>query len=270
MNVIDVGSWNGVTADAQQETCPCRLRARRRRADGDLLRRRRVARRPGAGLTDSDWHASAPEEQDMDFRRVAMTDSRTRTMIEQHQLWVATTGKSGRQLVSEDLDFRGAQLPEIALVDAEIPGADFSTASMARTDLSGCNLASAKCRAADFSNAAFAKSNLDYADFTAATLIGVNLRRASLIEAVLTQASLEHADLRGANLSGADLRGASLAYSRFDRAFLDGTKLGGANLRGATGIEALSTCRIDIGVSDAPELQEGEAAKKWLFHAAKA
>jgi hypothetical protein len=46
--------------------------------------------------------------------------------------------------------------------------------------------------------------------------------------------------------------------------------LGGANLRGATGIEALATCRIDVGVSDASDLREREAAKKGLLHAVKA
>jgi hypothetical protein len=74
---------------------------------------------------------------------------------------------------------------------------------------------------------------------------------AASIEAVLTEADLGRAALRGTNLSGADLRGASLAGSQLDQAFLDGTKLGGANLRGATGIEALATCRIDVGVSGA-------------------
>jgi uncharacterized protein YjbI with pentapeptide repeats len=64
-------------------------------------------------------------------------------------------------------------------VDAEIPGTDFSAASMARADLSGCNLAR-QIAGDDFSNAALVKSNLDYADFTAASLVGLNLGRASL------------------------------------------------------------------------------------------
>jgi hypothetical protein len=51
---------------------------------------------------------------------------------------VGDAGKVG-QLVSEDLDFRGAELTEIEFI-AEIPGADFSAASDCG-DLSGCNLA---------------------------------------------------------------------------------------------------------------------------------
>jgi uncharacterized protein YjbI with pentapeptide repeats len=42
--------------------------------------------------------------------------------------------------MSPKASLAGAELPEIELVDAEIPGADFSAASMVRTGLSGRNL----------------------------------------------------------------------------------------------------------------------------------
>jgi uncharacterized protein YjbI with pentapeptide repeats len=64
-------------------------------------------------------------------------------------------------------------------VDAEIPGADFSAASVARAYLSGCNLAR-QIAGDNFSNAVLVKSNLDYTDFTAVRLVGLNLGRASL------------------------------------------------------------------------------------------
>jgi uncharacterized protein YjbI with pentapeptide repeats len=74
--------------------------------------------------------------------------------------------------VCEDLAQR--ELPAIKMSGCRIRGADFSAASMAQADLSGCNLAR-QIAGDDFSNAALVKSNLDYADLAAASLVGINL-----------------------------------------------------------------------------------------------
>jgi uncharacterized protein YjbI with pentapeptide repeats len=201
---------------------------------------------------------------------MAMIDDRTQRMVEQHQVWETSLGRSGKQLVAADVDFHGANLAGIQLADAEIPGADFSGALMAGANLSGCNLASAKFSGADLSGAALVKSNLDYADFTDARLIRANIRRASLIEAILINANLEGADLRGSDLSDADLSGATLAYVQFERTIFDGARFSRANLHGATGVESLPPCRIDVGTSNEPNILKGEAARTWLLKATAA
>jgi uncharacterized protein YjbI with pentapeptide repeats len=87
---------------------------------------------------------------------------------------------------------------------AKNPGPfDLAHARLARTELSGANLANVDLHASDLSEAKLVGANFE----------GADLHRSNLKAADLSQAVLRGADLRAANLSRASLFGADLSKS---------------------------------------------------------
>ncbi|HTR83596.1 MAG TPA: pentapeptide repeat-containing protein [Reyranella sp.] len=150
--------------------------------------------------------------------------------IEDHQKWLASGGKSGRQLDQLGGSYRKVRLAGFNLKGARLVEADFSGA-----DLSG-------------------------ADLTEATLDGANFYCADLREAKLKGAALSGANLKKALLNDADLEGAYLvvnnggaagtSYAELDRASLIKTKLAGAYMEGANLSRAIFEPKTlpDVGV----------------------
>lgn len=108
------------------------------------------------------------------------------------------------------LKARGALLDEAFLREVPLTGADFTHASMARIDLSHCDLRN---------------SRLDGAHAREARLIRANLAGGSADGIDLMGAMLGKADLTGTSLRGANLFGADFARARSDGQ----TNLDGAN-----------------------------------------
>lgn len=98
--------------------------------------------------------------------------------------------------------------PELYFPNAQLAGADLTSA-----DLSHCTLTNVDLRTADLGNA----------NLSQATLVAADLRDAILINAIL-----DRADLTGARLNGVDLRNAILS-----QAILTGADLSDADLRNA-------------------------------------
>ena len=105
-----------------------------------------------------------------------ITKEELKTILEQHKLWLNSTGKEGK------------------------------CANLTRANLTHANLRCANLRCA----------NLTSADLTGADLTDAYLYRADLTRADLTRADLTRADLTGADLTGADLTGATLVNTILD------------------------------------------------------
>ena len=147
---------------------------------------------------DPEPDQAEPEEEGVEGREVP--EDELTEILEAHEAWVRSDRKEGRQ--------------------ADLQGADLSTANLREADLQGANLSEA-----DLQRANLFKANLQGAD-----LAGANLRRASLIGANLQGAELGGANLQGANLSLANLQGAALFRATLQGADLYDAKLQGAGL----------------------------------------
>ncbi len=121
------------------------------------------------------------------------------------------------------VNFSFANLNNASVGDANLSGANLSGANLNRADLSSCNLSGAIATGADFSRG----------DLTHANLNTANLSNTDLSYADLSGADLRNADLRGANLSHAILFGANLSDAQLGDANLSGTDLCRADLSGA-------------------------------------
>jgi nucleoside phosphorylase len=119
-------------------------------------------------------------------------------------------------------------LERIALIEANLTGANLFGAN-----LTGANLERANLRRANLFGANLRRANLIGANLERADLIKADLTEADLIEANLIGANLERANLTGANLFGANLTGANLERANLRRANLFGANLRRANLIGA-------------------------------------
>ncbi|HWK40011.1 MAG TPA: pentapeptide repeat-containing protein [Hyphomicrobium sp.] len=132
-------------------------------------------------------------------------------------------------------NLKGSSLFATQLMDAKLPGADFSHARIAadfsRADLRGANFAGANL-SADMKNQSM---GLMRGVFKSSKLEGASFKDANLSRAVMEYASLRDADLSGANLTGselagADLTGANVAGANFNQADVNSTRL--ISLRG--------------------------------------
>ncbi len=104
-----------------------------------------------------------------------MEQSELKEILEQHKLWIDTSGQGGKRANLRGADLRGANL---------------CGANLYRADLRG--------------------ANLEDADLTGANLYRANLTGANLRDAYLTGANLGSAYLTGAYIAGAKLAGAIL------------------------------------------------------------
>lgn len=120
------------------------------------------------------------------------------------------------------IDLRNAVLEEARLDGAELPyaliaGANFSSAHLEKTDMTG---------GVQAQEASFLIANLQGADMTGALLQGADLSSASLQAVILSYAHLE-----GANLRDSDLEGAMLYQANLEGADLTGAKIAAADFR---------------------------------------
>lgn len=123
-----------------------------------------------------------------------------------------------------------ANLPGINLSGANLSGANLSGANLSGTDLSGADLSEANLSHADLNHANVSKAilssaklredNLTYTDLTGAQLDSAHLEYAVLIQATLSLADLYKSTLTATNLSSAILKDANLGFAHLDHAIL--------------------------------------------------
>jgi uncharacterized protein YjbI with pentapeptide repeats len=142
-------------------------------------------------------------------------------LLEEHTLWVATAGASGRQLDLSGYDLRDVNdlrrfpLTAIQCVGANFLNQDLSAAELQsgvfdRSDFRDCQMVEADLRGASFKYAKFSRANLNGARLGALEFLAGDkkyLKRANFSGANFRFASLQEADLRDAILMGVDLSG---------------------------------------------------------------
>ncbi len=152
-------------------------------------------------------------------------------VLEEHQKWIKSRGKKGKQanLSHANLqkaDLSGANLYRADLVEANLQGAVLFKANLQQANLSRANL----------QGAVLLKATLQGANLSNANLQGSVLLKTNLQEANLSSAKLQKADLSGANLKGAVLIDANLRDAHLTRAILREANLQNADLSDATGL----------------------------------
>ena len=170
----------------------------------------------------------------------AITAKELKKMLQKHDLWLATGGKSGKRLNLAKADLQGVQLGSvnlkmavlngINLQEALLSGSNLSKALLVEADLGGAHLSDARFIEADLTGAELARATLNRADLSRAKLEDAHFFRAELIDAILVDADLRRAPLFKSNLSGSDLSGANLEGAGLNEAILRGINLKDTNL----------------------------------------
>jgi uncharacterized protein YjbI with pentapeptide repeats len=160
--------------------------------------------------------------------------------------WFAALGADPTSYLSGGfLDFRGADLSSIDLMDAYLGSACLTGVRFEDANLGGANLTNAQLDGADLSFADLAKAELTGCSASNARFRSARLFAAELDEAVLAGADLSHAILNSAKLYRTDLRGANLEFAslrwctlggRNMPAVLTGARMFGCHLEGVKGI----------------------------------
>jgi len=198
-------------------------------------------------------------------------------VLEQHRLWLVTSGREGRRADLSGADLRGANLRGVDLSGVILRGADLRAADLIGANLRGANLSGADLSGADLSGADLRGANLRGANLSGTGLIGADLIGANLIGA-----NLSDADLSGANLSGASLHNADLSGANLSGANPSDADLIGANLIGAIGLtiaadapqRLLAVARAALATDSALQMDEWHTCKTthciagWAIHQA--
>lgn len=169
----------------------------------------------------------------------SLSSAELRTILEDHQTWLATDGKEGKK--AELFCMGGPPLKEIRfdLCGQSLSSADLSQAYLTFVNFSKCDLNFARftksfmlrttCRelqhAQTFSGAVLDGADLSGMNGAMAILTNASIRDANLIRVILLKANLVVANFEGANLSGALLCEANLSDTRFTNASFDGATL---------------------------------------------
>ena len=166
---------------------------------------------------------------DSDDRIEKRPDLNLFNVLDDHQVWLRSEGREGKQANLAGIDLRGATLHRANLTRAHLRRVNLSEAEAHRAIFEGADLGKADLSRGDFRNANFSLAKLRFAVMAGANLEGARFRSADLSAADLRGANLRLTDLAGAQLMGADLRGADvrnsmgLTQDQLNRASADAT-----------------------------------------------
>ena len=118
-----------------------------------------------------------------------MEASKLKQVLDQHKLWLETSGVQGHRADLTDANLRDANLRDANLRGANLFNAILSGANLTHANLLGANLLGADLRGADLTGANLSGAILTGADLTVAILTGADLEYANLTGAILPDIS---------------------------------------------------------------------------------
>lgn len=162
------------------------------------------------------------------------------SMLKDHQLWLSSNGKEGKQAVFTGYDLSSLD-SDYATEGYIVP--PFWEKSLSKIDLSYSNLNGLSFREVNLSQANFRGANLKNTHFYLANLCDTDFSDADISEAIIEESSLVQANLTKANLfktsithsylENATLQDANCQKTNFQHTKLQGTSLYGTNFCGA-------------------------------------
>ena len=162
------------------------------------------------------------------------------SMLKDHQLWLSSGGKEGKQAVFTGYDLSGldSDYAEARYVVPPFWEKDLSKIDLSYSNLSGLyfrdvNLSQADFRGANLKNTHFYWAILFDADFSGADISEANIEESSLVQANLTKVNLFKTAIAYSNLEDANLQDANCQKTNFQRTQLQGANLHGADFYGA-------------------------------------
>lgn len=162
------------------------------------------------------------------------------SMLKDHQLWLSSGGKEGKQAVFTGYDLSGLdadyakagyivppfwkkRLSKIDLSNSNLSGLYFRGVDLVQANFCGANLRNAK-----FDQAILYKADFSGADISEGYIEGSSLKQANLTKADLSKTYIAYSDLRESNLQDANCQ-----ETNFQRTQLQGANLHGADFYGA-------------------------------------
>lgn len=163
-----------------------------------------------------------------------------------------------------DADFRGATLDDADFNSALLMRANFGGASIRGTDFSCADLSLASFNYAKGTGAQFFSANISAADFLIAGLGKGNFKKSNADVADFTGAFLENADFTEAGLLRTVFADSNLTNADFTNAELGGTILCRVDLRGTRGLETINHRRPSTIGLDTLILSDGRLPEPFL------
>ena len=162
------------------------------------------------------------------------------SMLKDHQLWLSSGGKEGKQAVFTgydlsglDSDYAGAGYIVPPFWEKDLSKIDLSNSNLSGLSFREVNLSQADFRGANLKNTHFYWATLFDADFSGANISEANIEESSLVQANLTKANLFKTDIAYSYLKDANLQDANCQNTNFRHTKLQGANLYGADFRGA-------------------------------------
>ena len=162
------------------------------------------------------------------------------SMLKDHQLWLSSGGKEGKQAVLTGYDLSGldSDYAEARYIVPPFWEKNLSKIDLSYSNLSGLyfrevNLSQADFRGANLKNTHFYWATLFDADFSGADISEANIEESSLVQANLTKADLFKTGITYSYLENANLQDANCQETNFRSTQLQGANLHGANFHSA-------------------------------------
>mgnify|MGYP000843586353 FL=1 len=168
------------------------------------------------------------------------------SMLKDHQLWLSSNGKEGKQAVftgydlsSLDSDYAAAGYIVPPFWEKSLSKIDLSYSNLNGLSFREVNLSQANFRGANLKNTHFYLANLCDTNFSDTDISEARIEESSLIQANLTKANLFKTSITHSYLENATLQDANCQETSFQHTKLQGTSLYrtnfcGANFLGAT------------------------------------
>lgn len=175
-------------------------------------------------------------------------------MPAEHELWLKTNGKEGKQLNLSGKDFYKKDLSNSMMIDVIFDGANMDYVDLSYSNLGFCS----------FKNASLLSSNIVKTEANDTNFEDAKLNNGNFFRSTFIRTSFNKADLTNTNFSLTLLKDAD-----FTNAILDKCQFSEASLSAARGLDTVKLEWIDIGQAGNIKRLYGKDAIRWLLSEAE-
>ena len=181
-----------------------------------------------------------------------------------HDLWVESIGKSGTQLVLDEVDLQGIVTKEHHWDQSYLTCCLMHSSILTEVDFYASEIHSCEFQNSSLSGVCFVKTNISYSDFRGCKFDHIDYKKAYFDSSEFGSARFEDCDFNGGSIVESDMSRCVFKNCDFNCIYLRDVCLLECRFINVTNVEKAVSLRINVGTMEQPVMLEGEDAIRWI------
>ena len=181
-----------------------------------------------------------------------------------HDLWVESIGKSGTQLVLDEVDLQGIVTKEHHWDQSYLTCCLMQSSVLIEVDFYASEIHSCEFQNSTLNRGCFVKSNVSYSKFSGCQFDHVDLKKAFFASSEFRLALIDACLLWGVGFVDCDMSQCVFKNCDFEGIYFDNDCFGDCCFINVTNVDKAYYSRINVGSLEQPVMLEGEEAIRWI------